>query len=82
LSLPTRFRGIHFKPHTEEEFVEIVVNVLDREGGVDRDMALLITDGVYNKLKSKFNFFINFPLYAFAIVLCSKIILDTYLSHF
>jgi hypothetical protein len=37
---------------TEEEFVEIVVNVLDREEGVDRDIALLIADGVYNRLKS------------------------------
>src|SRR5215203_4909566 len=50
--LLTRFRDIHFKPYTEEEFVEIVVNVLDREEGVDRDVALLIADGVYNKLNS------------------------------
>jgi Holliday junction DNA helicase RuvB len=50
--LLTRFRDIHFKPYTEEEFVEIVVNVLDREEGVDRDVALLIADGVYNRLKS------------------------------
>jgi Holliday junction DNA helicase RuvB len=50
--LLTRFRDIHFKPYTEEEFVEIVVNVLDREEGVDRDIALLIADGVYNILKS------------------------------
>jgi MoxR-like ATPase len=49
--LLTRFRDIHFKPYTEEEFVEIVVNVLDRED-VDRDIALLIADGVYNRLKS------------------------------
>jgi Holliday junction DNA helicase RuvB len=49
--LLTRFRDIHFKPYTEEEFVEIVVNVLDREG-VDREIALLIADGVYNRLKS------------------------------
>ena len=49
--LLTRFRDIHFKPYTEEEFVEIVVNVLDREG-VDRDIALLIADGAYNRLKS------------------------------
>ena len=46
------FRDIHFKPYTEEEFVEIIVNVLDREEGVDRDIALLIADGVYNRLKS------------------------------
>jgi Holliday junction DNA helicase RuvB len=50
--LLTRFRVIHFKPYTEEEFVEIVVNVLDREEDVDRDIALLIADGVYNRLKS------------------------------
>ena len=28
------------------------MNVLDREEGVDRDIALLIADGVYNMLKS------------------------------
>ena len=50
--LLTRFRDIHFKPYTEEEFVEIVVNVLDREEGVDRDIALPIADGAYNRLKS------------------------------
>src|SRR5919108_1067143 len=42
--LLTRFRDIYFKPYTEEEFVEIVVNILDREEGVDRDVALLIAD--------------------------------------
>jgi Holliday junction DNA helicase RuvB len=50
--LLTRFRDFHFKPYTEEEFVEIVVNVLDREEGVDRTVALIIADGVFNKLKS------------------------------
>jgi MoxR-like ATPase len=50
--LLTRFRDIHFKPYTKEEFVEIVVNVLDREEGVDRDIALLIADGVFNRLKT------------------------------
>jgi hypothetical protein len=49
--LVTRFRDIHFKPYTEKEFVEIVVNILDRKG-VDRDIALLIADEVYNRLKS------------------------------
>jgi hypothetical protein len=29
-----------------------VVNVLDREEGVDKDVGLLIADGVYNRLKS------------------------------
>src|ERR671923_51586 len=52
LPLLTRFRDIHFRPYTEEEFVEIVVNVLDREEGVDRDIALLIANGVFNRLKS------------------------------
>jgi MoxR-like ATPase len=52
LPLLTRFRDIHFKPYTEEEFVEIVVNVLDREEGVDRDVALIIADGVFNRLQS------------------------------
>jgi MoxR-like ATPase len=50
--LLTRFRDIHFKPYTEEEFIQIVLNVLDREEGVDSDIALLIADGVYNRLKS------------------------------
>jgi MoxR-like ATPase len=50
--LLTKFRDIHFKPYTEEEFIEIVVNVLDRDEGVNRDIALLIADGVYNRLKN------------------------------
>ncbi|HKG87538.1 MAG TPA: AAA family ATPase [Nitrososphaeraceae archaeon] len=50
--LLTRFKDIHFKPYTEEEFVEIVVNVLDREEGIDRDIAIIIADGVFNRLKS------------------------------
>jgi MoxR-like ATPase len=50
--LLSRFRDIHFKPYTEEEFVDIVVNMLDREEGVDKDIALLIADGVFNRLKS------------------------------
>ena len=50
--LLTRFRDIHFKPYSEEEFTNIVVNVLDKEEGIDRDIALLIADGVYNRLKS------------------------------
>jgi hypothetical protein len=39
--LLSRFRDIHFKPY-----------VLDREEGVERNIALLIADGVYNRLKS------------------------------
>jgi hypothetical protein len=41
----------HYLQDTEEEFVKIVVDVLDREEGVDRDIALLTADGVYNRLK-------------------------------
>lgn len=29
-----------------------MVNILDREEGVDRDIALIIADGVFNRLKS------------------------------
>jgi MoxR-like ATPase len=50
--LITRFRVMQFKPYTEEEFAEIVVSILDREEGVDRNAALIIADGVFNKLKS------------------------------
>jgi Holliday junction DNA helicase RuvB len=50
--LLTRFRVIQFKPYTEQEFVEIAVNILDKEEGTDRDIALLIADGVFNRLKS------------------------------
>ena len=42
LPLITRFRVIQFKPYTEEEFVEIVLDVLDREEGVDRDVLSLL----------------------------------------
>jgi DNA polymerase III delta prime subunit len=49
--LLTRFRDIQFKPYTEEELVEIAVNILDKEG-VDRNVALIIADSVFNKLKS------------------------------
>ena len=50
--LITRFTVMQFKPYTEEEFVEIVANVLDREEGVERKVALIIADSVFNKLKS------------------------------
>jgi hypothetical protein len=50
--LLTRFRDIHFRPYTEEEFIEIVVKTLDREEGIDRDIALIIDYGVFNRLKS------------------------------
>jgi hypothetical protein len=40
------------KSRVQEEFIEIVVNILDREEGIDRDIALLIADSVYNRLES------------------------------
>ncbi len=50
--LLTRFRDIHFSPYTEQEFVNIAVEILDREEGVDRDVAMIIADAVFNRLKS------------------------------
>src|SRR5712692_4474855 len=50
--LLTRFRDIHFKPYTEQEFVDIAVEILDREEGVDRDVAMIVADAVYNRIKS------------------------------
>ena len=50
--LLTRFTDIHFKPYAEEEFVQIAVDVLEKEEGVDVDVALIIADGVFHKLKS------------------------------
>jgi len=48
--LLTRFRDIHFKQYSEQEFVEIAVEILDREEG--GDVAMIIADAVYNRLKS------------------------------
>jgi Holliday junction DNA helicase RuvB len=50
--LLTRFRDMHFKPYTEEEFVNIAVEILDREEGLDKDVATVIADAVFNRLKS------------------------------
>lgn len=50
--LLTRCRDIHFRPYAEQEFVEIPVEILDREEGVDGDVAMIIADAVYNRLKS------------------------------
>lgn len=50
--LLTRFRDMHFKPYTEEEFVDIAVEILDREEGLDKDVATVIADAVFNRLKS------------------------------
>ena len=50
--LLTRFKDIHLKPYTEQEFVNIAVEILDREEGIDRDVATMIADAVFNRLKS------------------------------
>ena len=50
--LLTRFTAIHLKPYTEEEFVKIAVEILERQEGIDREIAVLIDEAVFNKLKS------------------------------
>jgi Holliday junction DNA helicase RuvB len=50
--LLTRFKDIQLKPYTEQEFVNIAVEILDREEGVDRDIATMIADTVFNRLRS------------------------------
>ncbi len=50
--LLTKFKDIHLKPYTEQEFVNIAVEILDREEGIDRDVATVIADAVFNRLKS------------------------------
>ena len=37
--LLTRFTVIHLKPYTKKEFIEIAVNVLNRDEGTDKDVA-------------------------------------------
>ena len=46
--LLTRFTIIHLKPYTKEEFVEIAVNVLNRDEGIDKDAARFIAELVFN----------------------------------
>jgi holliday junction DNA helicase RuvB len=50
--LLTRFQDIHFKPYTEEEFVDIAIKILDKEEGIDSDIATIIAKEVFNRLKS------------------------------
>jgi hypothetical protein len=42
----------YLKSYTEQEFVNIAVEILDREEGVDRDSATMIADTVFNRLGS------------------------------
>ena len=50
--LLTRFQDVHFKPYTEEEFVDIAVKLLDKEEGIDRDIAAIIAKEVFNRFKT------------------------------
>ncbi len=50
--LITRFTVIHLKSYTEEEFVEIAVNVFNRDEGTGNDVAKFIAKLVFDKLSS------------------------------
>jgi len=50
--LLTRFTVIHLKPYTKEEFVEIAINVLNRDERIDKDLARFIAELVFDKLSS------------------------------
>ena len=50
--LLTRFQPIHFNPYTEDEFVDIAVKLLDKEEGIDSDIAAIIAKEVFNKFKT------------------------------
>ena len=48
--LITRFTVIHLKHYAREEFVEIAVNVLNRDEGIEKDVAKFIAELVFDKL--------------------------------
>lgn len=50
--LQTRFTIINIKPYTEEEFIDISIQILEKEG-IDRDIAIIIAEAVFNRLKSR-----------------------------
>lgn len=50
--LLTRFTATHLKPYTKEEFVEIAVNVLNRDEGIEIEVAKFIAELVFDKLSS------------------------------
>ncbi|MGC2427651.1 MAG: hypothetical protein WA421_11490 [Nitrososphaeraceae archaeon] len=50
--LLTRFTVIHLKPYTREEFVEIAVNILNRDEGIDKDAAKFIAELVFDNMSS------------------------------
>ena len=50
--LLTRFTIINVKPYTQDEFIHISIQVLEKEG-IDRDVAVIIADAVFNRLKTR-----------------------------
>jgi MoxR-like ATPase len=50
--LLTRFFVIHLKPYGFEEFREITIRVLNEKEEIDSHTATIITDAVWNKMKS------------------------------
>jgi holliday junction DNA helicase RuvB len=50
--LLTRFTVIHLKPYTKKEFVEIAVNVLNKEENIENYVAKFITELVFNNLST------------------------------
>ena len=46
------FEVIHLKPYTKEEFVEIAVNVLNKEEDIENDVAEFIAESVFNNLSA------------------------------
>jgi Holliday junction DNA helicase RuvB len=48
--LLTRFTVINIKPYSQEEFIEIAVQILEREEGLDIGIATTIAGAVFNTL--------------------------------
>jgi len=48
--LLTRFTVIHLKLYTKDEFVEIAVNVLNRDERIEKDVSRFIAELVFDKL--------------------------------
>jgi Holliday junction resolvasome RuvABC ATP-dependent DNA helicase subunit len=50
--LLTRFAVLHLQPYSFDEFMEITRKVLYREGGISSAIADMISDAVWNQMKS------------------------------
>lgn len=44
--------AVHLKPYTRDEFIEIAVNVLNRDEGIEKDVAKFISELVFDELSS------------------------------